>query len=436
MKSEFRKVIEANKEQFYQDLNQVMQVRSVKEKPAQGAPFGVGPKKALETVMTLAEHYGFKTKIVEDAAGYAQWGETEEYIGIFGHLDVVPEGGGWSVPPFQLTKKGERFLGRGILDNKGPIMSCLFGMKLLKDLGYSIEKSVRIVFGTDEESGSADIPLYLSKEKAPVFGFTPDCKYPVVYGERGIVNYDILTTFPDHVLAVLGEIIGDQARDHVPDQLSVSINKEEIKVTGKRAPSNAPELGVNAITLLAEKINKEQKTTGILADYFQWIETSLANKHHGEGLGIAFEDEDSGKMMVTPYSLSKEKDSLSLSLAIRYPVSVTEEEVTENLKKHVPKGSRIKVTRRIKSSSYPKNDPNIQKLANIYEQMTGLDGTPVTTTGATYARFVPNIVAYGPSFPGQKGIAHNKDEYMDEEDLLMNMEIYMNAILALAGKTS
>jgi hypothetical protein len=75
MKSEFRKVIEANKEQFYQDLNQVMQVRSVKEKPAQGAPFGVGPKKALETVMTLAEHYGFKTKIVEDAAGYAQLGE-------------------------------------------------------------------------------------------------------------------------------------------------------------------------------------------------------------------------------------------------------------------------------------------------------------------------------------------------------------------------
>lgn len=70
-------------------------------------------------------------------------------------------------------------------------------------------------------------------------------------------------------------------------------------------------------------------------------------------------------------------------------------------------------------------------MSKIYEDVTKLDGTPVTTTGATYARFLPNIVAFGPSFPGQKGIAHNQDEYMDEEDLLLNMEIYMRAMLKL-----
>lgn len=431
MSIDFKQVIEENKEQFYQDLDQVMQIESVKGTPTKNAPFGKGPKAALEAVIGLAQKYGFKTAIVNDAVGYAQWGDAEDYIGVVGHLDVVPAGDGWSFPPFKLSKQDERFYGRGILDNKGPILSCLFGLKLLKELNLPTKKTIRIVFGTDEESGSGDIPLYLSEEKAPQFGFTPDCKYPVVYGERGIVNYEILTPFSEEELMDLGEFIGDQARDHVPDELSVTIDGKKISAIGKRAPSNAPELGENAITLLAEKILQEQVTSGKLAEYFSWIVESLANQHYGEGLGINFSDADSGKLMITPYELIKKDNQLSLSVAIRYPVSITEAEVTTELEKHLPPESRLTVIHRIKSSHFPKEDLNVQALSAIYEEVTGLDGTPVTTTGATYARFVPNIVAFGPSFPGQKGIAHNQDEYMDEEDLLLNMEIYMQAMLKL-----
>ena len=431
MSIDFRKVIEKNKEQFYQDLDKVMQVESVKGVPAEQAPFGEGPKEALKTVIMLGQKYGFKTAIVNDAVGYAQWGERDEYVGVVGHLDVVPAGEGWSFPPFKLSKKDQRLYGRGILDNKGPILACLFGLKLLKELDIPIKKTIRIVFGTDEESGSSDIPLYLSEERAPSFGFTPDCKYPVVYGERGIVNYEILTPIPEDNLKLLGEFIGDQARDHVPDELSVTINGKTINVVGKKSPSNAPELGLNAITLLAEKINQEKLVSGKLEDYFSWILKSLANQHHGEGLGIDFSDADSGKLMITPYQLVKMDSQLSLSVAIRYPVSVTEDEVTKALEKHLPLGSQLNVIRRIKSSHFPKDNVNVQKLTNVYEDVTGLDGTPVTTTGATYARSIPNIVAFGPSFPKQKGIAHNQNEYMDEEDLLLNMEIYMYAMLAL-----
>lgn len=110
MSIDFRTVIEENKEQFYHDLDKVMQIESVKGSPTEHAPFGRGPKEALEAVMTMAEEYGFKTAIVNDAVGYAQWGEEEEYVGVFGHLDVVPAGEGWSYPPFRLSKKKSPFL--------------------------------------------------------------------------------------------------------------------------------------------------------------------------------------------------------------------------------------------------------------------------------------------------------------------------------------
>ena len=84
-------------------------------------------------------------------------------------------------------------------------------MKLLKELGYQPKKTIRLMFGTDEESGSGDIPIF-REGKRTRFGFTPDCKYPVVYGERGIVNYEITTTIPDDSSEQIGQIIGDQAK--------------------------------------------------------------------------------------------------------------------------------------------------------------------------------------------------------------------------------
>lgn len=435
MNENFKQIIADNKKSFYHDLDQIISIRSVKDDSAQQAPFGTEPKRVLERALQLANSYGFKTRIVNDAVGYAQWGDDDEnYIGVVGHLDVVPEGDGWSYPPFSLSKDNGKLFGRGILDNKGPIMSCLYGLKLIKEMGISNKRTIRIIFGTDEENGSSDIPMYLKQEQPPFFGFTPDCKYPVVYGERGIVNYEISTKFLKEELAVLGEFVGDQARDHVPDRLSVKVNGKEVKVTGKRAPTNAPELGNNAITLLSQEILSEKLVGGRLEKYFNWIVEALSGKHYGEGLGINFEDEDSGKLIMTPYQLRKKDNQLILSIAIRYPVSVEEDTVTDALNRHLFADSRIKIVRQIKSTNHPKDDPEIQKLSKVYEEVTGLDGTPVTTTGATYARFMPNIVAFGPSFPGQKGIAHNKDEYMDESDLLMNMEIYMNAMLVLMDK--
>jgi len=62
------------------------------------------------------------------------------------------------------------------------------------------------------------------------------------------------------------------------------------------------------------------------------------------------------------------------------------------------------------------------------------DGTPVTTTGITYARSLPNIVAFGPSFPGQRGIAHKENEWLKLSDWRKMIEIDYLTMIALANE--
>ena len=424
--------IEANWSEFLTLLSEVMQIASVKGELAPHAPYGKGPREVLAYVMEKSAAYGFQTTVIDDAIGYAHWGPTDtDYIGVLGHLDVVPAGSDWSYPPFALTEKDGNFYGRGILDNKGPIISCLFAMKLLKDLGHQPQLPLRIIFGTDEESGMSDIPHYLAAEQPPRFGFTPDCKYPVVYGERGVVNVQLDFPLPTQEQQLLAAFSGDQFRDHVPDHLSVTIGSQSFEALGKRSPSNAPELGDNAITKLAQQAAPQLAATPSLQAALQWIAQSFHQQHYGEGVDLVLEDADSGKLILTPVVLQKSASGLALEVAFRYPVSVTEEQVLAGVQKALPKGASLTILRSIPGFCRSKDAPEIQTLSTIYHQVTGNDPTPVTTTGATYARKMPNILAFGPSFPGQKGIAHNQDEYMAVADLRTNLEIYLRSLQAL-----
>ncbi|MFD1670713.1 Sapep family Mn(2+)-dependent dipeptidase [Agrilactobacillus yilanensis] len=419
---------------FLKDLDRMLKIASVQGPAEPGAPFGVEPKRALTAVTALGQAYGFKTEIVNDAMAYVQWGpDDQNYIGIVGHLDVVAAGKGWHFPPFSLSEQAERYYGRGILDNKGAIMACLFGMKLLKEAGITLKQTVRLIFGSNEESGSQDVALYLQQERPPLFGFTPDCKFPVVYGERGIVNYRITTKLTPATLARISDFVGDQAKDHVPDCLAVSVDDQYFEAKGRQTPTNAPQLGINAITVLAADLLAYQQGPSELLMYAQWLKTRLANQHYGEGLGLNYEDDASGRLIMTPYLWQKTATGFALELAIRYPITIQETQITQQLQQVLPERSTLEIIRSIPGVRKSPEAPFIKTLSRIYTEITGLDGTPVTTTGATYARVMPNIVAFGPSFPGQKGIAHKQDEWLNKADLKQMMAIYMAAIEAMAN---
>lgn len=98
----------------------------------------------------------------------------EEMVAVLCHLDVVPEGDGWTVPPYEGRVIDGKIYGRGTMDDKGPSVAALFALKVLKDAGVPLKRRVRILFGLNEEMGSADMKYYLSHgARCPLWALPP-----------------------------------------------------------------------------------------------------------------------------------------------------------------------------------------------------------------------------------------------------------------------
>mgnify|MGYP000897369962 FL=1 len=356
---------------LFDGLRRMVAIPSIRGKEEPDAPFGIGPKQALEEVLKIATELGFHTKNIDDKIGYAEYGENRAdgaYYGIFGHVDVMPLGEGWNSPPLSLTLREGKLFGRGTLDNKGPILSNLYALYVLKENGVTFDRPVRIVFGTNEETGFGCVKHYLTKEIPPTFGWTPDCKWPVVYGERGRLK----------------------VRVSVPESM--------------------------------------------VADLYDFANCKLLHTNHrGEELGIAYHDEDFGMMQLRGETFGIEENQHYVEWTMCYPASCTKSDLLNQITAHLPEKATLEVISHWAPVLYDKSSKYVQALQQVYTDVTKSDSIPVTTTGGTYAKIIPNIIAYGPSFPGQRDIAHLPNEWIGVKDLETDTIIYGLALLALSN---
>lgn len=356
-------------QEMIRTIIRMVQIDSVEAEAEPDAPFGRGVKKALDAALRLAEEMGFSAVNVDNYMGYASYGESEDYVCAVGHLDVVPVGTGWKQPPFSGYMKDGVIYSRGVLDNKGPIFSCLYALYALKELGIRPDRQIRILFGCDEETGFEDLKYYLSKEKPPVMGFTPDCKYPVVYAERGRALVEISPVSAERFYALMNDYV-------------------------------------------------------------------LNAKNNGERFHIDFKDEEFGQVEVRNFKILPAAPETapsvpSLQFAVSYPAGCTADQIVETIRKELP-DAKVSLVSNMDPVRFEKDCRLVDTLKYTYEKVTGMDGTPVTTTGGTYAKMMPNIVPFGPSFPGQKGIGHQPDEWMKVEDIITNAKIYALSLYYLS----
>ena len=185
---EFRKRIEEKKENLVADLAGCIRIPSVYAEDGSGYPYGKKVQECLEYMLETAARLGFPVHNMDNQLGWCEYGEGEEMIAVLCHLDVVPEGDGWTVPPYEGLVRDGRIYGREPWMTKGPPWR-RFTALALKEAGVPLKRRIRLLFGLNEETGSADMKYYLKHGgEVPVMGVTPDGEYPVINGEKGLIN--------------------------------------------------------------------------------------------------------------------------------------------------------------------------------------------------------------------------------------------------------
>lgn len=456
--------IDELKNELVSSTQELLKIKSTEDIAKPGMPFGEGPFKALETALKISESLGLKTKNLDGYVGFAEIGDSEDYVAILGHVDVVPEGDGWKYPPYGAEIHDDKIYARGALDDKGPMMAALYGLKAIMDCNLKLSKRVRFIFGANEESDCLDIEHYLKVEKPPILGFTPDSEYPMIYGEKGITLFNLvadLKILPSNGYSIK-YIKGGLKENMVPDYAEAAIitentsdviialedfarrtgykmevdEKEDLlilKSFGVSAHGSVPELGKNAIMQLLSFLGTMDLGKSDIGELINFYNRNIGMEVDGDSFGVNLSDKESGSLSFNVGVIEMTEYKCTLKLNLRYPVTCSFEDLDKPLKeKLLDTGIRIENMKNWNPLFFPEDHILIETLKKVYSEQTGLDATPVALGGGTYAKEMDNIVAFGPLFPGQPDLAHQVNEYIEIEDLIRNAKVYAHAIYELA----
>ena len=453
------------KEHLLASLQEIIKIRSVQDMPTATYPYGADVGKCLEITLDIAKKMGFSTYNMDNHIGWCEYGTGDEMIAILGHLDIVPEGdhSEWHFDPFGGKITDGKIYGRGAMDDKGPLMASLYALYAIKKADLPLKRRIRILFGTNEETGSADMKYYREHGgELPLMGFTPDGDYPVIHGEKGIINVtyerdyhqdsDIrivnidggtaINIVPDKAIATIScpldmtdELISTINSLEKKDQIICDTNDNGFTITafGLSAHGANPELGINAIGLLMMALSKLPLSKDLLS-WIDFINDKIGLDTKGTNLGINLSDDISGSLSFNLGKLDADDSHVSLMINYRYPVTKSYDDCAPILDNEFIQGAFIKTHERHSKALYiPEESSLVQTLLSVYREKTKDNSMPKVIGGGTYAKSIPNIVAFGPVFPGDEVREHMPDEYIEIDRLMMDMEIYAKAMYKLAN---
>ncbi|MEJ6400455.1 dipeptidase PepV [Nicoliella lavandulae] len=427
-------------------------------------PLGPGPAAALTKYLEIGKRDGFKTKNYDNLAGYIEYGEGDQTLGILVHADVMPAGEGWNTDPFELTIKDNVAYGRGTSDDKGPGLAAYYGLRMLKDAGIKPKFKIRFLIGTDEESNWTGIKHYLDLEPAPDFGFSPDAEFPVINGEKG--NTTFITKFVGHqkgeedteftlrsfksglrdnmvprdAEAVLESDDNEKVSDAFTkflDQYPVSGDSQvtdeglHLHVIGKSAHGMEPDDGLNAGTYLALFLSQYQYA-GDAQAFISFIANKLHDDSRAHKLGINKTDDVMGDLTMNVGIMRFDiKDGGMVNTNFRYPKGIGPKEIEAGLVAGANGGS-VSQEDDMAPHYVPSDDPIVQKLIAVYKDLSGeTEAKPHVVGGGSFGRLMDRGVAFGALFPWTKNTMHQANEFQPIDDLTLAMAIYGSALAAL-----
>lgn len=479
---DYDKYLKLNEEEMIEGLSKVLKCKSEEDKAFTDKdgvfhPFGAGVQEALDTVLAMANDMGFTTYNCDNYGGHIDFpgtgenGNPPKIFGIIGHLDVVPAGTGWDFDPYGGEVKDGYILGRGTTDDKGPLISCLYVMKSLKDAGFKPKNTIRLIIGLDEETNWKGVDYYFSKVEKPDYGFTPDADFPVINAEMGGLVFELHKKFKkynDHGLflrsvvggtapnavpaecrAILYDDRKDPSYDNVKDEIErfkldtgYKVNYKvlgktiEIVTTGKAAHGAKPSEGLNAISIMMKLLSRFYFVNEDRSEFIEFYNTHIGFDLKGEGLKMNISDDISGDLIFNNGMIDMGQDLGKININVRYPVTLSPDDVYKNLPEIIEKWDMGLLKEKANIPVYLELDnPMVKTLLKCYQENSkDYDSKPLVIGGGTYAKCCPGIVAYGALFPGDPDLMHQKNEKLALDRLILTTKIYADAIYKLANE--
>ena len=435
------------KDEFLTSLKTLISYPSVLNEGENGTPFGQAIQDVLEKTLGICRSLGFTTYLdPKGYYGYAEIGQGAELLAVLCHLDVVPSGdeADWRTPPFEATIKDGWIFGRGVQDDKGPSMAALYAVKALLDSGVKFKKRVRFIFGTDEETLWRCMGRYNELEETATLGFAPDSSFPLTYAEKGLLQVKLHGPGSDQLDLEAGE-----AFNVVPGKASYQGELLEPVVAGLQAAAFEYEQNDQQVTVLGLPKHAKDAAEGInaivrLATVLQPLQAHPALAFIAEAVGEDatgsrlfgdISDEPSGRLSFNIAGLTLNSEKSEIRIDIRIPVLADKDQLVAQLAEIAGRYQLDYEEFDYLAPLYvPKDSELVSTLMAIYQEKTGDTSPAMSSGGATFARTMPNCVAFGALFPGVEQTEHQANERASLDDLYRAMDIYAETIYRLAGE--
>ena len=467
MREKIQAWIKEHEEEMLIDIRRLVRYPSisVRNEESEAEPYGAACRAVLEEFLSMGQEYGFDARNVDNHCGLLTWKNGDATIGLWGHLDVVPNNGEWVYPPFAVTQKGDHLIGRGVSDNKGPTVVSLYAMRCIRDLLLPFKMSLQLFGGCAEETGMDDVAHYLAHNTPPEYNIIGDTEFPVCHAEKGIADISfespalssavrnlragtVTNIVPDYaeITLAMTDALEDKLGD-LPGDISIVGDNRSVTLSarGLAKHSAMPQGSLNAIHKLLAAV----KDTGLLSEADQKALDFIIDAcgvSDGSSLGIAGSDDISGALTCVGSILRLVEGKARLNVNIRYPVTFSAEDIIKSIEAAcAPQGYVVTHTHDSAPNFVEKDSFFVQALMSAYNKVTGANAEPYVMGGGTYARKLPNAVAFGVSLPYDfselelppgHGSVHCPDESYSFANLLKGLEIYILSLLELDKQIS
>ena len=435
------------KDEFLTSLKTLISYPSVLNEGQNGTPFGQAIQDVLEKTLEICRGLGFTTYLdPKGYYGYAEIGQGAELLAVLCHLDVVPSGdeADWQTPPFEATIKDGWIFGRGVQDDKGPSMAAFYAVKALLDSGVKFKKRVRFIFGTDEETLWRCMGRYNELEETATLGFAPDSSFPLTYAEKGLLQVKLHGPGSDKLdleagaafnvvpgkASYQGELLEQVVAGLQVASFDYEQNDQQVTVLGLPKHAKDAAEGINAIVRLATVLQPLQGHPALA-----FIAEAVGEDATGGCLFGDISDEPSGRLSFNIAGLTLNSEKSEIRIDIRIPVLADKDQLVAKLAEIAGRYQLSYEEFDYLAPLYvPKDSELVSTLMAIYREKTGDTSPAMSSGGATFARTMPNCVAFGALFPGAEQTEHQANERASLDDLYRAMDIYAETIFRLAGE--